>query len=204
MNTRLLRIPFLVFALAFVAGLHNAAAQGFNVTITLHENGTGMFQNSNGFNSPLVGAPAPDTGPGGLPNALTFGLLNPPGLVAGDFIMTDPGLSPVSDIIRFNSLNGTAIFYSLVGGGQLADTGLPAALNTNTFSMPENTLGLTSYTPTAGQPGFVSGSAGPVTYLIDSETAAVPDVGSSALLLALALAALLGGQSVLGRRKQTV
>jgi hypothetical protein len=203
MNTRLLRISFLLFILASVAGLRDVVAQGFTITTTLHENGTGTLQNSNGFNAPLVGVPAPDPGPGGLSNALTFGLLNPPGLVGGDFIMTDPGLSPVSDIIRFNSLAGTAIFYSLVGGGQLADTGLPTALNTNTFSMPENTLGLTSYTPTAGQPGFVSGAGGPVTYLIDSDSPAVPDLGSSALLLALALAALLGGQSVLARRKQT-
>jgi len=38
------------------------------------------------------------------------------------------------------------------------------------------------YTPTAGQPGFVSGAAGPVTYHIISDVAAVPEPATLALL----------------------
>src|SRR4029077_1265101 len=110
------------------------------VTITIDENGNGTLTNSNGFNSPLPAALLPDPGPGGLASALTYGLLNPPGLVAGDFLMLEPPptLGQISDIIRFNpNQNGGSVVISsdkFDGVDGLADTGFPAALYANTAS----------------------------------------------------------------------
>lgn len=160
-----------------------ANAQTFSINISADENGNGHFTNTVGFSSALPFALQQDPGPGGLADALTYGLLNPPGLVAGDVILLDPTLL-VSDVIRFNpneSISGTtgaAVFYSLVGGGSLADIGLPTALYTNVFDITEINGGAT-YTPIAGQPGFVTGAGGPVTYAFTSdEPTAVPIPGT--------------------------
>jgi hypothetical protein len=171
------------------------AQSGFTITITGHEDGQGTLQNSTGFNAPLPSSLAPDPGPGGLASALTFGLLNPPGLIPGDVLLRDPS-STLSDIIRFNPtgvnpLGPTLVFYSELGGGDLADTGFPTAVYANNLSLAENTFGPTTYTPTAGEPGFVAGAGGPVTYVIfSSEVSGVPDTGSSALLLTFGMIAL--------------
>jgi hypothetical protein len=167
--------------------LSSAYAQGFSVTITVDENGNGTFANSGGFFSPLPGVLAPDPGPGGLPIALTYDLLNPPGLVAGDLILFEPrGENGVlSDIVRFNLSSptggtGSLVFYSdnADTGSDLADTGFPTATYTNKLTAteigPEGANGFT-YTPTAGQPGFVAGAAGPVTYVLESDVASVPE-----------------------------
>ena len=93
-----------------------------------------------------------------------------------------------SDDIRFDSItgNGSLFFYSLPGPS-LADKGLPTAFETNVLSIAEVNLGGgvfgAIYTPTAGQPGFVAGSAGPTTYTFISDT---PEP-STALLLLLGL-----------------
>lgn len=175
-------------------------AQGFTVTISLDENGNGHFSNSAGFNQNLTGYLAPDPGPGGLASALTYDILNPPGLTSGDLFLTDPTTLLLSDVIRFNaneatqSGQGAVVFYSLSGGGLLADTGFPTANYTNTFSLVENVSGATSYTPLVGQPGFVTGAGGPVTYLLTSDAggvSTVPDLGNAALLMAFAMAALI-------------
>src|SRR6516162_7799986 len=57
-----------------------------NIVNTIDENGHGTL---NGFQGPQ---PEPfalqtDPGPGGLANALTYSLLNPPGLTAGDLLI---------------------------------------------------------------------------------------------------------------------
>lgn len=178
----------------------------FTITITVDENGNGTLVNSRGFFSPLGAALSPDPGPGGLPVALTYGLLNPPGLTAGDLVLIEPGGSGVpSDIIRFNPQQngGSLVFYSdsLDGTDALADlTGFPTALYAN--NLTENEAGPEvgpngfSYTPTAGQPGFDTGAGGPVTYVIQSDTSPVPDSGSSLMLLSIGLVGLMTG----GRR----
>jgi hypothetical protein len=182
-----------------------AFAQVFNITITVDENGNGTLTNTNGFFSALPFTVAPDLGPGGLPAALTYNLLGPPGLVAGDLLLLEPGpFGVLTDLIRFNATNGTMVFYSdnTDGAPSLADKGFPTALYANNIARTEvgdeGSNGF-SYTPTAGQPGFVAGAGGPVTYVIRSDVA-VPEPGTLTLC---GLAALAGLATAVVRRKRT-
>jgi hypothetical protein len=199
----------LALAVGLLATGSEAFAQGFSVTITVDENGHGTLTNTSGFFSALPTALLQDPGPGGLAGALTYGLLGPPGLVAGDLILLEPGTGVVSDIIRFNpnqtigGVPGTLVFYSdnQDAGRDLADIGFPRALYDNNFTAfevgPEGSNGI-SYTPTAGMPGFVTGAGGPVTYLIASDLA-VPEPGPMALS---AVAGVIGLVAVRLRRKR--
>jgi hypothetical protein len=174
----------------------HASAQGFSVRITVDENGNGRLTNTNGSNSPLPASLALDLGPGGSAAALTYGLLNPPGLVSGDLLLTEFGGEEVTDWIRFNP-NGTLVFYSDTGDGvdSLADqSAFPPEAYTNVRFVDEvgseGVNGLV-YTPIAGEPGFVAGAQGPVTYDIISDGTIVPEPGSLALLAT-------GGMPLLG------
>jgi hypothetical protein len=147
---------------------------------------------------------APDPGPGGLPAALTYHLLGPPSLVAGDVILLEPGGGGlISDILRFNPAGtggnpaypASLVFYSDVfdGPNSLADTGFPTDLYTNTVSFIETgpeagPNGLFSYTPTANQPGFVPGFT--LTYNFISDPASVPEPASIVMAGTSALAGL--------------
>jgi hypothetical protein len=169
-----------------------ADAQGFSITISIDENGVGSFANTNGFFSPLPFGLLPDPHPGGLAAALTYGLLNPPGLTAGDLLLIEPGTSVLSDVLRFNPTEscfgtpGCLVVYSDQDGSvnALADTGLPSGIGPNLLAVhevgPEGNNGFT-YTPTAGQPGFVAGAGGPVTYDFVSDTP-IPEPASFALM----------------------
>ena len=166
----------------------------FSITITADEKGNGHFSNSAGFQSGLAAAVVPDPGPGGLPAALTYDLLNPPGLVVGDLLVTEPG-DGLGDLIRFNNTSftggaGSLVFYSATGGGTLADTGFPTANYANQLTVAE-VNGVITYTPTTGQPGFIAGAAGPVTYVLTSDVAAVPEP-ASLTMLGIGAAALAG------------
>jgi len=189
-----------------IACCGSASAQIFSVTTTVNENCNGTLTNTSGFSSTLPCAFLPDPGPGGLPSVMTYGLLSTPGLVAGDLVLLEPGAGG-SDVIRFNTgfavtvgepypyyvqdqngvtTAGTLVFYSdnLGGLDALADTPTPPQgfypnLLFLTEVGPEGANGFT-YTPTAGQPGFVAGAAGPVTYIIHSD--GVPDPATLALL----------------------
>jgi hypothetical protein len=118
-------------------------------------------------------------------------------------------------VIRFNASQalavpntGTLVFYSdnLDSPLDLADTvSPPTAFYTNMLTRaevgPEGNNGFT-YTPTAGQPGFVAGASVPVTYVIQSDVPAAP-VPEPCTLALLAI----GGASLAGyhwrRRKAT-
>lgn len=111
------------------------------------------------------GSLQPDnSGHGGLPSAWAYFFNRPPGCVSsGDLLIyEDASHTVLSDIIRFNgNAIGAQIFvYSGdVGGGNPADTGFPTGRYANQVSVTEyelipGVLGY-SYTPSAGQPGFV-------------------------------------------------
>ena len=122
-----------------------------NPTITLNETGQGPIQLPNGAVIPLVGARMSDPGPGGLGSALAFTLRPAEGsaFVVGDVLMLGVG-GVFSDVIRFNPaaliagvLTQQVFFYSTLGGGLLADTGLPSAFYANAVSIVENAAGTT-------------------------------------------------------------
>lgn len=182
--------------LASAAALSLASpAAAFSVTLTIDENGNGRLTNTNGFSGALPAALQNDPGPGGLNNVLTYDLLNPPGLTSGDVAFTDADAGgAVLDIVRFNASEtcgpngdtGCLVFYSdnIDGFDALADTvSPPGGTYTNVISLPEVAIpggdGV-MYTPTAGQPGFVAGAGGPVTYILISDK--IPEPATLSLL----------------------
>jgi PEP-CTERM motif-containing protein len=188
----------LLLALALLGCLCSPAlADGVCPSITVDENGNGTlnFTTGGGCASggifPMTGVLAPDPGPGGLPSVLTYNLLGPPSLVAGDVLMTDADCGGCFlDFIRFNpagtgdpSYPASLLFYSdnISGADSLGDTpSPPGAFYPNVVSIPE--VGPEGnngafYTPTAGQPGFVSGFN--VSYHFISDT---PEPGTLGLL----------------------
>jgi hypothetical protein len=193
--------------LAWLAASAPAAHAQFTVTVTVDENGNGTLKNSAGFNSALPFALLQDPGPGGLAGALTYNLLNPPGMVAGDLVLLEPGTQgEVTDVVRFNPQQngGSLVFYSDFlddGKDSLADIGFPAQSYANSFAVfetgAEGNNGF-NYTPTAGMPGFVAGAGGPVTYVIMSDTPTVPEPGP----IALGCVAALAGGALAWRRRR--
>lgn len=178
----------LAFSLLTIAS--TARAQGFSVTITVDENGHMHFTNTAGFDQMFTGALAADPGPGGRASALTYDLQNPPGLVAGDLLLFESA-DLLSDVIRFNaptSSSGSLVFYSDLddGADAIADVGFPTSFYDNQISArevgPEGGPNGITYTPTAGQPGFVAGAGGPVTYIIESDTV-TPEPSTVVLML---------------------
>jgi hypothetical protein len=160
-----------------------------NIGNSVNENNVGVL---NGFGGPQAEPSAfqNDPGPGGLNNVMTYDLINPPGLVAGDVLMTDNGV--VLDVIRFNPNQigagggtGTLVFYSdnVDGFDDKADTfGPPASFYANTVTIAE-VNGQAVYIPAVGQPGFVAGAAAPVQYtFVSGSDAQVPEPGTLWLL----------------------
>jgi hypothetical protein len=110
-----------------------------SITVTVDENGHGTINGFLGL-QPLPFAQQTDPGPGGLTNALTYSLLQPPGLTAGDVLLQELVGGPISDLVRFNPTEtcsdgstGCLVFYSDIDGGvdELADIGLPGGRYTN-------------------------------------------------------------------------
>jgi len=166
----------------------------FTVTLTFDEFGTGRLTNSAGANLPLPSIIRADPGPGGLPAVLFYDMLAPPGLVTGDLLILEPTTGLLSDILRFDSVRAGVFVYSDNSDGvdAPADVGFPTGRYANTFTItevgPEGANGIT-YVPIAGQPGFVAGAAGPVTYVFLSD-GQIPEP-SSLLLLGSGVSVLL-------------
>ncbi len=173
----------LLFAVALSG--NTLLAQPTIPTFSFHENGQGQLELPNGVVIPFPGALTSDPGPGGLMSAVAFTAhpqVNP--FPAGDVVLLD-GSGHVSDILRFNpatsspsGLTQLIFFYSNDHGGLLADTGLPSLMYGNTVTIQESQSGPTTYTPTAGQPGFSSDSPLGDTFHIFS----TPDTGSTLLM----------------------
>ena len=169
----------------------------------MDENGNGTL---NGFTGllPLPFALQNDPGPGGLPNVLTYSLVNPPGLTAGDVLLQDGVGGPILDVVRFNPNErcvdgsiGCLVFYSdnIDGFDALGDTpNSPGLLYPNNIAILEVGTEANNgaiYTPVAGQPGFVAGAGAPVVYDLISDGTGVPMPEPASLaMLGVALAAL--------------
>jgi hypothetical protein len=179
--------------------------------ITVDENGSGTldFTGSGGPKLPLVGVLAPDPGPGGLPAALTYNLLGPPALVAGDVFLIESVGSGISDVIRFNPANpvsrypASLVFYSdAVPVDALADLGFPTAAYSNQKQLIEQGVegndGFFGYTPGPADPGYVPGFA--VTYNFISDAGSTPEPTRVVGLLGIASMGLIG---VVWRRRRT-
>jgi hypothetical protein len=168
-----------------IAWCGSVSAQEFSVTITVDENCDGQLTNTNGFSSGLL---CQEIAGGGI----SYGLFSPPSLTDGTLILQEiVGSTAVSDLIEFTGTDatGTLIFYSDASDGvdALADVlgtfpATPPGLGLTLLEVgPEGNNGVT-YTPTAGQPGFIAGAAGPVTYVIISDSSTVPEPATLALL----------------------
>lgn len=160
-----------------------AHAVPFSVTITADELGHGTLTNTVGNFIILPESLAADPGPGGGTNVLTYGLTNPPGLTSGDLLITEGVGGILGDVVRFNGGDGTLVFYSdpLDGFDSLGDTlSQPGDYYEDKLTLAEIN-GVVEYTPISGQPGFVTGSDGPVHYVLISDSP-VPEPSSLALL----------------------
>lgn len=165
------------------------AQQAPEVTITANENGNGTIAFLGGQTFAMPFSQTNDPTPGGLANVLTYNLLGPPSLVAGDVILSEgvgAALVP-SDVIRFLT-TGSAIFFfysdNSDGVDGPADTGLPTAFLPNNVTLAETGAEGSNgafYTPTANQPGFIAGFA--VTYHFISDSSGVPEPATWAMMV---------------------
>jgi hypothetical protein len=175
-----------VMAVSAAAVASSAGATTYDPLVTVDEAGHGALENlcGPGCTMPMPGVLAADPGPGGSASALTYDLLGPPSITAGDVLIYNSGV--LEDVVRFNDYNtggvagypASLVFYALDGSSTLAGgSGAPTADYTNQLSLTEVGHQLL-YTPSAGQPGYVSGFD--AAYLITSGT---PEPGTWAMLI---------------------
>jgi len=196
--TRTNRLAQLLLAAAFLGCLCSPAFADSSSCplITVDENGKGTLDFTACGGGPLnmPGVLAPDPGPGGLASVLTYNLKGPPPVVAGDVLITDADCGGcLGDVIRFNPAGtggdpnypASLLFYSdnVDGRVSLGDTSSrPGTFYTNVVSIPE--VGAEGnngafYTPTVGQPGYVSPFSVSYHFISDDP---VPEPGTLGLL----------------------
>jgi hypothetical protein len=190
------RFVVMLAVLALVLG-GTGQVKGDIITVDENGNGNGVFTSFPG-SGPLTGVPAPDPGPGGAPNALTYSFPSVLG-TPGDVLIIDAPGGPIMDVIRFNGTAGGVgklVFYSFPDDGAetLADRAtpsLPASFYANNITMLEvgtETANGLSYTPVGGQPGF---GGIPTTYIINSDgPAGTPEPASLTLLGGMGIAGI--------------
>jgi hypothetical protein len=175
-------------------------------TVTVDENGNGNVVAAGVGIAPLFSILAPDPGPGGAPQALTYDLGTSTGLIAtGDVLLMDPD-GTIGDVIRFNDSGQqgvsaiTLVFYSdnSDGSDALADVASsPSAFYTNMVTINEigpDKMNGAVYTPTTGQPGAVTVPGFTISYHFVSD---VPEPGSAALLVSMGVS----GAALLRRKR---
>ena len=157
-------------ALGVAAGIAILAASATAVfgqvgqVIYMNENGSAYITASQPF--PYALAPEPNSGITTLEYTLPFAG------VAGDLLLTEPGSSAISDVLRFDG-NFHVFFFSDLdpGQSQLADVGLPPLpyLTPNVTLSESGTEGVLTYvyyTPTSTEPGFKSAAPGTTYYIV--------------------------------------
>jgi hypothetical protein len=156
--------------------------------ISFDENGHGTWEDGSGSITPLIfgiGVP-PAGGHPTLYYELTAAIME------GDIVVDEPGTTgpgPLSiepsDLLRFS---GYCVYvYSDLPEagevGELADTGIPTQFLSNMLTMAEEGSeggwNGVHYTPLPGQPGWIEGLEGGVTYVFTSD---VPEPATIALL----------------------
>lgn len=159
MRTRCLAI---CLALAICPSLARATSD-----TVFNENGSGyVFACGGGFEcalDPLLFRTGPDPfdPTNGLfpliysypPDSSERGYADPTG---GDLLIHD-GTGMLTDVVRF--VGKDIVFYSLLGGGEPADVGLPTTFMSNVVDLTANGPGL-FYSPNDGEPGYGAGFAG--------------------------------------------
>jgi len=158
---------------------------------TFDENGHGVINVNGGGNQNVVGTLLPDPTQPGNPGALTY-IFGPLGGLVGEGdvgIFEDAAHTIRSDGLRFTDANGgltggngdRLIFYSLPGGGDLADTGIPANF-TVTSGVTEAANGTFQFV--AGTPpnaNIYNGTSTPGTPSAVPEPSTVVGAGTAAL-----------------------
>lgn len=150
------------------------------------QDGYGSVTSLDGYTQGISASVGNDPGPGGSAAALIYDLAIPPDLTYGDVLVNNQA-GQLAEVLRFEAAAGTCtggclVLYSAVGSGTAGSgTTLPSSFLSDTITVSLTSQGTVSYTPSAGQPGYISVGV--------SYAAAVPEPTTAGLFLMGTLAA---------------